>query len=149
MALIWKKGLFFTYFSSFLVTKEKTIIPSAHISLTDTYFAHPIDFPILKKMQIYHAWFLFGATPGVDPYSGHFGAKFKLEYLSLIFIYTNAKFIVICKTQTLNGSRQRLSSIHKRQKGVILCMRYFVNSIIFRVSHRLLYCVFIEVDFEK
>ena len=28
-------------------------------------------------------------------------------------------------------------------------MRYFVNSIIFRVSHRLLYCVFIEVDFEK
>ena len=28
-------------------------------------------------------------------------------------------------------------------------MRYFVYSIIFRVSHRLLYCVFIEVDFEK
>ena len=28
-------------------------------------------------------------------------------------------------------------------------MRYFVNSIISRVSNRLLYCVFIEVDFEK
>ena len=28
-------------------------------------------------------------------------------------------------------------------------MGYLVNSIIFRVSHRLLYCVFIEVDFEK
>ena len=28
-------------------------------------------------------------------------------------------------------------------------MRYFVNSIISRVSRRLLYCVFIEVDFEK
>ena len=28
-------------------------------------------------------------------------------------------------------------------------VRYFVNSIIFRVSHRLLYCVFIEVDVEK
>ena len=28
-------------------------------------------------------------------------------------------------------------------------MRYFVNSIIFRVSHRLLCCVFIEVNFEK
>ena len=27
-------------------------------------------------------------------------------------------------------------------------MRYFVNSIIFGMSHRLLYCVFIEVDFE-
>ena len=29
------------------------------------------------------------------------------------------------------------------------CIKYFVNSIIFRVLHRLLYCVFIEVDFEK
>ena len=28
-------------------------------------------------------------------------------------------------------------------------MRYFMNSIISRVSHRLLYWVFIEVDFEK
>ena len=28
-------------------------------------------------------------------------------------------------------------------------MRYFVNSIILRVPHRLLCCVFIEVDFEK
>ena len=28
-------------------------------------------------------------------------------------------------------------------------MRYFVNNILFRVSHRILYCVFIEVDFEK
>ena len=28
-------------------------------------------------------------------------------------------------------------------------MRYFVKSIIFRVSYRLLYCLFIEVDFEK
>ena len=28
-------------------------------------------------------------------------------------------------------------------------MRYFVNSIIFRVSHRLLYRVFIEVNFEN
>ena len=27
--------------------------------------------------------------------------------------------------------------------------RHFVYSIISRVSHRLLYCVFIEVDFEK
>ena len=28
-------------------------------------------------------------------------------------------------------------------------MRCFVNSIIFRVSHRLLYCLFIDVDFKK
>ena len=28
-------------------------------------------------------------------------------------------------------------------------MQYFVNSIIFRVSHRFTVCVFIEVNFEK
>ena len=35
------------------------------------------------------------------------------------------------------------------EKRFALCSRHFLNSIIFRVSHRLLYCVFIEVDFEK
>ena len=40
-------------------------------------FAHPIDFfalPILKKIRIYHVWFLFGVIPGVDSYSHNFGA---------------------------------------------------------------------------
>ena len=41
-----------------------------------------------------------------------------------------------------------------RNFQLILIMRfhfmgYFVNSIISKVSHRILYCVFIEVDFEK
>ena len=39
------------------------------------YFAHPIDFfafPILQKLQIYHACFLSGVTRGVDSYSRHF-----------------------------------------------------------------------------
>ena len=44
------------------------------------YFAHPIDFfafPILQKLRIYHVWFLFGVTPGVDSFSRHFGATNK------------------------------------------------------------------------
>ena len=54
MALIWKKGLFLTYFSHFLATKEKLQKFPQHISHshTYTYFAHPVDFfalPILKK----------------------------------------------------------------------------------------------------
>ena len=54
MALIWKKGLFLTYFSQFLVTREQLQKFLQHISHshTYTYFAHPIDFfalPILKK----------------------------------------------------------------------------------------------------
>ena len=49
-----KKGLFLTYFSHFLVTREKLQKFLQHISHshTYTYFAHPIDFlalPILKK----------------------------------------------------------------------------------------------------
>ena len=56
---------------------KETKIPSAHIALTKiNVFAHPIDFfvsPILQKLQIYHAWFFFSATPSVDSYLRHFG----------------------------------------------------------------------------
>ena len=46
MALVWKKGLFLTYFSHFLVTREKLQKFLQHISHshTYTYFSHPIDF---------------------------------------------------------------------------------------------------------
>ena len=82
----FEKGLFLTYFSHFLATREKTQKFLQHISHlhTYTYFAHPIDFfafPILqkkkkkkKKRRIYYVWFLFGVTPGVDSVSRHFGA---------------------------------------------------------------------------
>ena len=51
---LFEKGLFLTYFSHFLVTREKLQKFLQHISHshTNTYFAHPIDFfaiPILKK----------------------------------------------------------------------------------------------------
>ena len=53
-----KKGLFLTYFSHFLVTREKLqkfLQHISHIGLhTYTYFAHPIDFfalPILKNYE--------------------------------------------------------------------------------------------------
>ena len=75
-----KKGLFLTYFSHFLVTREKFQKFLQHISQTHTYtyFAHPIDFFCLtnfekKKIRIYQIRFLFGMSPGVDSYSHHFG----------------------------------------------------------------------------
>ena len=78
MALIWKKRAIFDLLFTFYSHQGKdTKIPSAHISLTYTYFAHPIDFfalPILQKLQIYHVWFFFDVTPGVDSFSRHFGA---------------------------------------------------------------------------
>ena len=46
-----KKKLFFTYFSHFLVTREKTQNFFQHIAHfhTYTYFAHPIDFFALPE----------------------------------------------------------------------------------------------------
>ena len=54
----------------------------------------------------------------------------------------------------LSNSKEDFKWNQYRNFQLILPMRFpfmknFVNSIIFRVSHRLLYCVFIEVDFEK
>ena len=74
-----KKGLFLTYFSHFLVTREKIQKFLQYISQshTYTYFAHPIDLFCLtnfeKKKRIFQVWFLFGMSPGVDSYSRHFG----------------------------------------------------------------------------
>ena len=48
----FEKGLLLTYFSHFLVTREKLQkIHSAHISLTYMYFAHPIDFFCLTNFE--------------------------------------------------------------------------------------------------
>ena len=75
----FKKGLLLTYFSHFLVTREKLQKFLQHISHshTYTYFAHPIDFFCLtnfeKKIRIHQIRFLFGMSPGVDSYSRHFG----------------------------------------------------------------------------
>ena len=54
----------------------------------------------------------------------------------------------------ISNSIKDFNSSQYRNFQLILPMhfhfiRYFVNSSICRVSHRLLYCVFIEVDFEK
>ena len=48
-----KKGLFLTYFSHFLVTREKLQKFLQHISHSHTYmyFAHPIDFFSLANFE--------------------------------------------------------------------------------------------------
>ena len=78
MALIWKKRAIFDLLFTFFSHQGNDIkIPSAHISLKYTYFAHPIDFfawPILQKIRIYYLWFVFGVTPGVDSFSHRFGS---------------------------------------------------------------------------
>ena len=78
MALIWKKRLFLTYVSHFLVTRESyknsfsTHLKHIHARILLTLLTS-FALPILKKMRIYQVWFLFGMSPGVDSYSRHFG----------------------------------------------------------------------------
>ena len=63
-----EKGLFLTYFSHFLVTRDKTQKFLQHISHLHeyTYLAHSIDFFALSVS--------IGATPGDESCSRHFGA---------------------------------------------------------------------------
>ena len=73
-----KKGLFLTYFSHFLVTRESyknsfsTYLTHIHTRILLTLFTL-FALPILKKTWIYQMRFLFGMSPGVDSYSRHFG----------------------------------------------------------------------------
>ena len=92
-----KRGYFLTFFFNIFSHQGKeTKIPSAHISLRFIHvFAHPIDFfafPILQNGEKNLSW----------------------NFYYWCFVYTNAKLVVICKTQTLNDGRWRLSSIQKQ-----------------------------------
>ena len=71
-----KRAIFDLLFTFFSHQGKVTKIPSAHISLTYTYFAHPIDLfalLILKKIRIYRIRFIFGMSLGVDSYWRDFG----------------------------------------------------------------------------
>ena len=97
-----KKGLFLTYFSHFLVSREKLQKFLQHISHshTYTYSAHPIDFFCLINFEKnanlsgmvslwYESWCWFSfALFGNNQYITKWWAKFKLEFLLLICTYT-------------------------------------------------------------
>ena len=126
-----KKWLFLTYFSHFLVTREKLQKFLRHISYSHTYsyFAHPIDLfalPIFDKNTNlsdtvslwYESWCWFLFTPfWNNQWITKWWAKFKLECLLLICTYTNyAKFIVICKSRTLNDRGEDSVKYRNRKK---------------------------------
>ena len=131
MARIWKKGLFLTYFSHFLVKRENLLKILQHISHSHTYmyFAHPINFFGLNQfwkkntnlsgmVSLWYeswCWFLF-APFWNNQYITKWWAKFKLECLLLICVYANAKFIVICKPRTLNGGGEDSVQYRNRKK---------------------------------
>ena len=80
---IWKwrsfeKRLFLTYFSHFLVTREKlqksfsTYLTHIHTRILLTLLTF-FPYQFWKKIRIYQIQLLFGMSPGVDSYSRHFG----------------------------------------------------------------------------
>ena len=115
MALIWKKGYFWPTFHILLVTREKLqnffskYLTHVHtcILLTQlTFFALPVS----KKIRIYQVRFsvvrflvlILIRAILEQSINNKMVSKINLECLLLICIYTNAKFIVICKPRTLN-----------------------------------------------
>ena len=76
-------------------------------------------------------WFLF--TPFCNNQQiTKWWAKFKLECLLLICIYTNAKFIVICKPRTLNGGGEDSIIYRNRKKhcNLAAAILLFIGKII-------------------
>ena len=116
-----KRGLFLTYFSHFLVTREKIQTLLQHIShLHIGLFSLPNFTKIANLSCICDSWcWFFFTTFWSNQLITKWWAKFRLECLLLIFIYTNGnngKSTVICKPWTLNGGTLRLSPIQKTPK---------------------------------
>ena len=130
MALIWKKRAIFDLLFTFLVTREKrhknsfsTFLPYIHTRILLTLLTFlPDQFCKTYGLIMYGFSFmwllvliLFRAILE-QSINKKWWANFRLECLLLIFIYTNATFMVICKPWTLNDGRWRLSPIQKTQK---------------------------------
>ena len=166
MALIWKKGLFWTYFSHFLVTREKLQKFLQHISHSHTYmyFAHPIDLFSLANFENnsnlsgmvslwYESWCWFLFTPFWNNQKiTKWRAKFKLECLLLICVYTNARFTVICKPRTLNAWGGDSVQNRNRKKELLLSSSHFAfyrknyYNLIALLSHLEALCLIVTSD---
>ena len=126
--LFWKRAIFELLFT-FLVTREKTQKFLQHIShlhtrtfltlltflpsqFCKTYEFIMYGFSLVRLLVL----ILIRAILEQSINNKMLSKILKLECLLLIFIYTYANFIVICKPWTLNDSRSRLSSIQKTQK---------------------------------
>ena len=142
-----KKGLFLTYFSHFLVTREKLHKFLQHISHSHTYihvFCSPYWLFYLTNFEkntslsgtvsLWYeswCWFLFAPFWNNQQIT-KWWAKFRLGCLLLICTYTNEKFIVICKPRTLNDGGEDSVKYRNRKKHRFLAaaILLFIGKII-------------------
>ena len=147
MALIWKRAIFDLLFTFFSLQGKVTKIPTAHISLTYIWciLLTLLAFFCLtnfekKNMNLsgmvslwYESWSWFLFAPFWNNQKiTKWWAKFKLECLLPICVYTNAKFIVICKPRTLNGRGEDSVQYKNRKKHCFLAatILLFIGKII-------------------
>ena len=130
----FEKRAFFDLLFTFFSHQGKLQKFLQHISHPHTYmyFAHPIDFFCLtnfeKNMNLsgtvslwYKSWCWFLFVPfWNNQWITKWWAKFKLECLLLICVYTNSKFIVICKPRTLNDGGLDSVQYRNRKKHCFL-----------------------------
>ena len=129
-----KTVIFDLRFTFFSYQGKITKIPLAHISLTYIHvFCSPywlsLPYQFWKKnanlsgmVSLWYecwCWFLF-APFWNNQQIAKWWAKCKLECLLLICIYTNSKFIVICKPQTLNDGGEDSVQYRNRKKHCFL-----------------------------
>ena len=127
-----KRAIFDLLFTFFSHQGKVTKISSAHISLTYIHvFAQRPFLPdqFWKKntnlsgmVYLWYeswCWFLF-APFWNNQYITKWWANFKLEYLLLICIYTNTKFIVLYKPRTLNDRGEDSVQYRNRKKHCFL-----------------------------
>ena len=140
MALIWKKGYFWPTFHQGKVSK----IPSARISLTYIHvFCSPYQLyfalPIVKKYEFFrygYVWFLvlvLICTILEQSINNKMVGKTLVGMSTTdMYLYTNAKFIVICKPQTLNGGGEDSVQYTNRKKHCFLAaaILLFIGKII-------------------
>ena len=146
MALIWKKKGIFDLLFTFLVTRESyknsfsTYVTHIHtrILLTLMNFL-PYQFWEKKyefiRYGFFLVWFLLLVLIRAilkQPIITKWWAKFKLECLLLIYTYTNAKSIIICKPRTLNDGGEDSVRYRNRKKHSFLtgAILLFIGKII-------------------
>ena len=118
----FEKAIFDLFFTFFSHQGKVTKIPPAHISLTYIHvFCSPfwlfLPYQFRKKYEfIRYGFSLVWVLVLIlirdilkQSINNKMVSKIKLECLLLICTYTNAKFIVICKPQTLNDGGEGLS----------------------------------------
>ena len=137
-----KRAIFYLLFTFSSHQGKDTEVPLAHISLTyilifcspywlflPPQFCKNCEFA-MYGFSLVRLLVLILICPILEQsINNKIGSKFKLECLLRIFVYTNAKFIVICKPQTLTVGEDsvqcRKCKKRRKKKKLLLSSSHF------------------------